>query len=272
MNIYDFNIHMPFDVSADVEHITANETVMDDASLVAAFKHYQPTFAPLKGMNFMLFNQELFHLDQNSAFIQQAKLVYPDAVFTALIDFRQSNPFEYIDRAHACGVTGIKFHSYIQKISDTDFSDCLKVAQYAESLGMFICIDASYGTTRMYKYDNLKLVGHLADFVSKVPIIILHSGSIRCFEAMLIAVEKQNVYLETSFSLPFYQGSSIEQDLAFVYRKVGCHRILYASDAPYVGVTESLECIQTFFEKHRFSTSEIENICYNNALKMIHHE
>jgi predicted TIM-barrel fold metal-dependent hydrolase len=121
----------------------------------------------------------------------------------------------------------------------------------------------------MYKYDNLKLVCAVADQVNNTPILVLHSGGNRVLEAMLIAAEKQNVFLETSFSLSYYKGSSVENDIAFAYKKIGVERVLYGSDFPYVSIQESINVHHQFLEKHSFSTNDIEKIMFKNAQSLV---
>ena len=85
----------------------------------------------------------------------------------------------------------------------------------------------------------------IANRVTRAPIILLHSGGSRCLEAMLLADATKNVFLETSFTLPYYLNSSIERDLAFAYKKLGANKILYGSDFPYISLKESEK---SFFE------------------------
>ena len=132
-----------------------------------------------------------------------------------------------------------------------------------------ICIDTSYGTSKMYAHDNLKLACHIADHITKVPIVLLHIGGARVLEAMLLAHEKQNVMLESSFSLGYYEGSTIPQDAAFAFRKIGIERVMYGSDFPYVSMEESMRVHTDFYARFGFSDDEIENMLYNNANQML---
>ena len=132
-----------------------------------------------------------------------------------------------------------------------------------------ICIDTSYGTSKMYAHDNLKLACHIADHITKVPIVLLHIGGARVFEAMLLAHEKQNVMLESSFSLGYYEGSSIWQDAAFAFRKIGLERVMYGSDYPYVSMQESMRVHNDFYAQFGFTEAEIELMLHDNAIEML---
>jgi predicted TIM-barrel fold metal-dependent hydrolase len=156
----------------------------------------------------------------------------------------------------------------LQRIAESDFKQVLQVCEYASSKGLKICIDGSYGTSKMYTYDNMQLACFIADHIFETPIIIVHAGGYRVIEAMLLAADKKNVWLDTSFSLPYYQLSSIEQDFAYVIKKMDCHRVIFGSDHPYIQLQEALSSHLAFFEKYKFSDAQIEKILFTNALEL----
>ena len=100
------------------------------------------------------------------------KSLFEKSLFTSLIDFRHENAKEHLEIAYEQGIRGLKFHSYVQEIYKEDFSKIISLSKRAEELGMFIAIDASYGTLDMYNCDNLKLVSEIARVVKKASIII----------------------------------------------------------------------------------------------------
>ncbi|WP_392534981.1 amidohydrolase family protein [Nostoc sp. C117] len=269
MKIFDFNLHLPVVQGKDVHNVIEQDMSLSLEDLYKGFKIHYPVFQELAGANFMLFNQELLQGSlKNFHELCTAKLAY--TILTTLIDFRRQDIVPYIEKAIAEKVRAIMFNSYLQKITESDFQDVLRVCQFAEANKMLICIDASYGTSKMYSYDNMKLACFIADFVSRVPIVIIHSGGYRILEAMLLALDKHNIYLDTSFSLPYYVGSSLEQDYAFAYKKIGVHRILFGSDHPYVPFSEALIQHLQFFEKYKFTESEIEQVMYYTAINLLH--
>ena len=215
--------------------------------------------------NFMIFNPALFSVKHENNFFNKVNNLLNKSLFTTLIDFKNENAQLHLEIAYEQGVRGLKFHSYVQKIYDEDIIKIISLSKRAEELGMFIAIDASYGSLDMYRCDNLRLVSEIARVVKKVPIIILHSGGARVFEAMLLADAQENIYLESSFSLNYYTGSSIENDFAFAYKKLGSHKILYGSDYPYIDLSENIDFTLDYFQKHNFSSSSIDNIMFNNA-------
>jgi len=265
MKTFDFNIHFSALGAVDRPHLTSDETRMGPDDLAACYALQRADIRnAVDAANFMLFNQELFFGAGAADFMDGVRSDLPGSTFTALIDFRREDAVSAMDSAAAQGVRGLKFHSYFQRIAAEDFPAALALARCAQERGMFVCVDTSYGTSGMYRFDNLRLACLLADALT-CPIVLLHSGGLRVFEAMLLAEEHSHVFLETSFSLDYYRGSSVEQDLRWVYRKLGPQRLLYGSDHPYVGLAESADDQWEFFEHCGFSEADRSLVMHDNA-------
>lgn len=271
MKTFDFNIHLPLLDKGEVNTVVADEFGQDVDGLLKAINQYSDDISALNGGHFMLFNTRLFETDPDnfSRFEDAASSLLHDVSFSALVDFRMDDVRTYVERAFDMGADGIKFHAYHQQISDDYHNAILSICHMAEERNRMICIDTSYGTSKMYQHDNLKLACHIADHITKVPIVLLHIGGARVLEAMLLAHEKQNVFLESSFSLGYYEGSSIWQDAAFAFRKIGIERVMYGSDYPYVSMEESLRVHHDFYQQFRFTETEIEHMMYHNARNML---
>lgn len=266
MKVYDFNIHLPCNLTSDVNSSIASENSMTLKNLEYCYTNYTQSFKNhIKAGNFMLFNQNIFFEDDLTSFIKSVKDDFNSSMVTALIDFRKDNVMEYLDRAISNGIDSIKFHSYNQKITEADFITIVKICQYVQEKNIIISIDTSYGTSKMYVYDNMKLACFISDFITKVPIVLLHSGGARVIEAMLLADEKKNIFLDTSFSVITYLDSSLERDFAYTYKKIGSNRVIYGSDTPYINVAESINQTVDFLEKYKFTNSDIENILFNTS-------
>jgi len=270
MRIFDFNMHFTKLGPVENPHMFSDETQMGYKDLTASFGEQIDIFKEnVTAANFMIFNQNLFMQEKDlSPFFKQVGQSLPGSCFTALFDFRRPDISKIFNEAADQGVSGLKFHSYFQKIAETDYTAALAIARQAEKRGMFICIDTSFGTSGMYRYDNMKFACAVADEVS-CPVVLLHSGGLRALEAMLLAQEKSHVYLETSFSLHFYKESTIEKDILFAYKKLGPGKLLYASDYPYVGFGESFSTAAGGFKRCGFSDKNMADIFYYNAQKLI---
>jgi len=268
MNVFDFNIHLPFLTSDDVNQVINQDLHLDVEGVLKGIDFHRNKLASLNGANILLFNTKLFESDVSQLINSERISFIPHIKFTALLDFRDSGVFEYIDRLCHYGVKAIMFNSYLQQIAGSDFETVLKVCRYAEEKKMIVCIDGSYGTSKMYTYDNMLLACFIADYITRVPIVIVHSGGYRILEAMHLAEDKKNVWLDTSFSLPYYISSSLEADFAFAYKRIGTHRIVYGSDHPYMDIEETFKIHISYFAKYGFSSAETESIFYDNALRL----
>lgn len=265
--VFDFNIHLPYIQHDDVNVVIAQDMSLGADGIQLGFDTHKQILQNCVGANFLLFNTKLFDTDV-SAFFQKVDSSLEIKKYTALIDFRRTDIFDYIDNLAKSGVNAVMVNSYLQQIEDDDFNSVLKAFQYAASNKLIICIDGSYGTTKMYTYDNMKLACFIADHINTVPIVIVHSGGYRIIEAMLLSADKKNVWLDTSFSLPYYENSSIEIDFAYVLKKMNSERIVFGTDHPYIQFNEGLQKHMNFFKKYKFDDIEVEKILYRNAIKL----
>ncbi len=267
MKIFDFNIHLTPSANSSVNEMILSENLMTDADLRKSVEKYSPLFkAELSGGNFMIFNQDIFvdngRIDGFKSLLDET---LPNYSLTMLFNYRRDDYLNIMDNAINQNVRGIKFHSYDQNIRNGDFDRILKICKFAEQKNLFICLDTSFGTGRMYDCDNLKLAIHLSESIKNTPIILLHSGGARVLEAMLLADDRKNIFLETSFSPIFYQESSLENDFAFAYKKIGCQRVLFGSDFPYIDLNKAINFTLNYLQKNNFSSGDIEDIMFNNA-------
>lgn len=268
MKPFDFNIHLPCSNSALADRLQ-DETAMTGVGFERCFLNYKGALTEnCIGGNIMLLNSAL-EVAEIEALISTVRASWPNSRFTVLVDPRDPGWRERLGQLREAGVSGIKFHSYLQQLSTEDFSSCVALSTVAQSLGFVVMIDTSYGSLDMYRFDNLRLAAAIAAQVQHAPIVLLHSGGARCIEALLLADAADNVYLETSFSLPYYLGSSIERDLAFAYRKLGDERVIYGSDFPYVGLEESRDKTLRFLESWGFSAQAVDRMLRLNGMRLL---
>ena len=263
IQIFDFNIHLPIKGLKSIDDVVVDDLKLDQDKLIQGLNYNKTYLETTEGSNVLLFNTDLFS-NSVSSFLKASKS-FKNINLTSLIDFRRNDIFAYIDILIENNVKAVMVNSYLQKISDMDIPLVLKVFKYCESKGLSILIDGSYGTSKMLKYDNLKLMCSIAGQIKQTSIVIIHSGGLRVKEVMLLALENSNIYLDTSFSLPFYQDSSLEKDFAFAYKKIGVERVFFGSDLPYMDSTVTMNQHLNFFQKFHFSSSEIEKILCQNA-------
>ena len=185
-------------------------------------------------------------------------------VFAYAPDFRRADAVERLSAAHGLGVRALKFHPYLQRIERADAARMATLAKVAEALGMFVMVCCAHGTRALDRYSGVRLAAYLSEHIG-CPIVMSHAGGARILDAMLVATDAPNVYLDTSYSLSYYRGSSVEGDFAFAMRKLGTGRWLYGSDAPFEDLAGALDATRRFLDVHRFSAREMDDVFYGTA-------
>ena len=267
MKPFDINIHLPCRSHLLSDRL-AEDVSMDGPWLTDCFEHHlQAIREHSQGANFMLFNQSL-DAEEAVAFTSRVRQDIPNARFTLLADPGVLTSISELGKMKSAGIDAIKYHCYVQEISEEAYPAAIVLAEHAEQLGMPVFIDTSFGSTKMYRYDNLRLAAALLDQVTAVPVILLHSGGARAMEAMLLAESAPNVFLDMSFSVPYYLGSRVEQDLSFAYKQIGSDRVLYGSDYPYISFDQSMGAAMSFFERSGFPESDRTAILSTTAQRL----
>ena len=192
-----------------------------------------------------------------------------DCRFTLLLDPRPVEAEARLAKAAAWGFNGIKFHPYMQGLGDGDFPAAVEIAKQAEAQGLWIAVDASYGTLEVFEQNGVRLAAAVAKSVKSAPIILMHLGGRMALEAMAVALAAPNVLLEMSLSIPFWLGSSVEQDFAFAIRQVGADRCMFSSDHPFIDLDTALDATKGFLDKHGFGDAEQEQIFHATGQRLL---
>lgn len=168
-----------------------------------------------------------------------------------------------IEQAYKKKIKIIKILPYDQEITRNKYSNILEIAEYAEEKGMILTICSTYGSKLIYDTNGIELAILLKKKID-IPLILAHGGASKVIDAMSIALDYENIYLDLSFSLKYWWGSSILKDYAFALKKLNCERIFYGSDYPYVSFNDSLNFFLNFVKKYNFSETEKEQFLFEN--------
>ena len=121
----------------------------------------------------------------------------------------------------------------------------------------------------MFKYDNLLLVSLILEQVKNVPVVILHAGGLRAFEAALLADDASNAYVELSFSPIYYRNTSIYGRFVDIMSLLPSSKFLYASDYPYVDFPASLASTHDLLAAANYTSLNRDLVLFGNAKKII---
>ncbi len=188
--------------------------------------------------------------------------------FTLMPDFRNSPVELTVARMADGGFRGITFHSYLQEIREEEYCRVADWSAAAAEAGLLPGFCTAYGSKKLFDYYSLPLVAEVAREVDD-PVVLYHAGGAKVLEAMLLCEMWPNLYLETSFSLSYWAGSSVESDLAFAIRKIGAERVLFGSDAPFVPVAKAIADHEGFFEKFGFSSAQRDAVMAGTAAELL---
>ena len=258
MKIIDANIHLP-EIPSDL-----NEFDYNSFDVLGSIDNLENKLNKNQVMGGCVSILDIDFLRRNeSTLVKRLSLLNLKAVI--MIDPNDPNWKKNVDTAKNLGFIGIKFHAYRQRI-DSDLDKKIKeICKHASNLGMLITICCSYGTKDLYKFNGVRIISEILNEVN-TPILALHGGGKLVLDLMLIAEQSRNVYIETSFSLPYYLGSSIEIDIAFAIKKLGSKQWMYGSDHPYIDMKKSIEATKNFLIKYQFNDIDIKNIMYSNGI------
>lgn len=173
-----------------------------------------------------------------------------------------------LERAAAAGCRAVCLHPYLQRISGAAVDAAVEVARRAEQLGLYVIVCTAHGSRRVYCEQPLQVAQAVMEAVS-CPVVMSHCGGARILDAMLLADAYPHAYFETSFSLPYWAGSSVETDIAFAMRKYGCERWMFGSDAPFVALNRAVDAHLDFFARHGFSAAEIDQVMGGTAASLL---
>lgn len=257
MRVIDFNIHLPLDPQAEQERDTSSYDVRLSLSRIAtSMKELS-----VVGGNLMVLDTDFLDRDPRRVLDPLANM---GLTCTLMIDPRRADAFDRIEQAVELGIVGLKYHPYMLNLAPHDYPRAIAVAQHAAARGMWTAVDCSYGTLQVFAINGVHLVAALLQAL-RTPVIALHGGGRLVLEVMALAMEAPHLLIDTSFSLPFWFGSSVEQDFAFAMKKLGAHRWLFGSDHPYVPMGEAIQDTLAFFTRHGFASSEIERVMAGTA-------
>lgn len=267
--VFDFNVHA-VDFPLMLEQIHQEEKSLTPSKVIANLQKCKHFLSKAEGINLNILTDYFFQCEDNEQIIDSLREVLPNLVsITATTPIVCLEAVPYLNVLKEVGVNGIHFHSYVQSISEADFPDVVSIARQASEMDFHISIDTSYGTTKLFDCNNLKLAARICEVVKRSPIIFVHAGGLRLADALALADYCSNVYLETSFSMNYLADSPYEDLYAYVFRKLGSERIIFGSDLPYFKPDEAISVLDRVLSKASFSNSEKENVFYYNAARIV---
>jgi predicted TIM-barrel fold metal-dependent hydrolase len=127
---------------------------------------------------------------------------------------------------------GVKIHPRLQGVTVNDLV-VREVVGFMAERGRPVLFDNFPHGRDLDNPALLPMAYHrLAKEFPTATLVLAHAGGHKVLDAFMVAKANPNVLLETSFTLDYYRGASVEADLAFAVRRTHAGRVLYGSDFP----------------------------------------
>lgn len=116
--------------------------------------------------------------------------------------------------------------------------------------------------------NQLNFISKLINLTKKNKIILMHGGGpniIKYYEKFRFL---KRVYLDLSYTLTHYFGTSVEKDIIFLMKKFD-QRLIVGSDFPTISFKNYLKALNEVIRKSKINKNKRENILYKNLDKII---
>lgn len=171
---------------------------------------------------------------------------------------------EQIAACRQAGVRILKLLPYEQHIMRAEYPLVADFAQIAQGFGMTLTVCCAYGSADIYNTNGVELAAYILEHGFTNPLILAHGGMVRVLDAYSLMDVYDNLYMDISFTLPFWKGSSVIQNYAFVLKHLSCERTFYGSDYLYISMEDSIQSFNWFCEEYQFDAKEKEMLLETN--------
>lgn len=170
---------------------------------------------------------------------------------------------EKIASLREMGYRAVKLHPRFSGLIYSRPAAIIETIECAHANGMpvFLC---TYHFTNAKNFPEEDQLVSLSRIIARVPdarIVLLHGGSIELLRYAEFARSNPNILIDLSFTLEKYEGSSIDLDIAYLFRTFD-RRISIGSDFPEF----SLATLRRRFEQfaNQITGEKAENIAFRN--------
>ena len=187
----------------------------------------------------------------------------------AFVNIHPENPNATKELRYAIenlGYIGLKLHPRLQEFS-VDSASTARLVQAAGEMDIPVLIDAFPDGTHLMQGFHPVRYASLAKECPKTRIIWAHMGGHYVLDFMMLAKRLPNVYLDTSYSLLYYQKSTVPINMVYAMHSMKFDRIFYGSDYPDRDINTSLRQSLDFLISQGLSDEQLSKIMGGNACK-----
>ena len=166
------------------------------------------------------------------------------------------------------GAKGIKLHPRLHEYS-VECSECVKILQQAGDLDLPVLIDC-FPDGKNITLGNLPgSFGRVAERIGKTKIAIGHAGGHHILDAMMVAKQFLNIYLDLSFTLLYYRNLSLAKDIKYVLHNLKFRKVFWGTDYPDRTYRESVRLSIVELEKMQITEAGMNALFRENVLSFL---
>jgi hypothetical protein len=164
------------------------------------------------------------------------------------------------------GFHGVKFHERLLNIENSE-THIVELARACKNNNLILAI-CTYQDETSIRCKDITMLSVLEEISSLgIKIILMHSGGFRFLDFYCFCVSRENILLDTSFTLKRYEDTNIITNIIKAINQ-GNHNIAFGSDFPDYNLSDYLRS----FHKLRScieSKQLRENFMYKNAMNFL---
>ena len=174
---------------------------------------------------------------------------------------------EGVQHVRDLGLSGIKFHPRLERrtLAWLEREGLLGEIEDA-GLPLLVC-----GWLQSTSVPIVELTPLALDVTAKrhpsLTFILAHMGGHRLWDAVVCARSNENVYLDCSYTLAVYEGTSLVRDFTALLSSVD-QKLMFGSDFPEIGIREYLDRVSALVEAAGLGASR-EAIFGGNLLRAL---
>ncbi len=159
---------------------------------------------------------------------------------------------------------GLKLHPRLDQFA-VNHPKTVELVRLAGQKNLPVLIDAFPDGTSLMGGFEPKDYALLCHQCKDTNIVVAHFGGVRVIDFLLLAKRTPNMFFNLAYSLLYFRGSSITQDIVYAIKSMRGQRVFYGSDYPDRGVGETLRLSLEELERFGLSEEMTHNVLYDNA-------
>lgn len=189
---------------------------------------------------------------------------------SVMLDPKDGQVSEKLLDIKRAGIKMIKILPYEQQLYYEDYPLVCNFAQQIQEQEMVLTICGSYGSKNVYKTNGVELAAAVLNSGFTNPLILAHGGMVRQLDVYSLMVEYPNLYMDLSFTIKYWWGSHIIQDLYFTLNKFNFMRAFYGSDYPNMTLKEAREYFDRFCDMFEIAEMDRKKLLEGNFKRFYH--